>query len=173
MNIYNFKNNEIKKIVCELLNKKDNENIYLEEIKKIEKLSINPRVFNNPVIEVDISDLYIFTNLKSLYIRDMIITNTEIEVLNTLQLLNYIQMNSCDFYKTKKCFYIENLNNISLVACSDIDMRNFQYLSKLKSLKLISSNVKTYKGIEKLQSLEKIYLQNMKDVDLSRLTKLR
>ena len=173
MNIYNFKNNEIKKVVCSLLNKNDNENIYLEEIERIERLSINPRIFDKPVVEVDISDLHVFTNLKFLYIRDMIITDREIEVINLLQSLNYIQMNSCNFYRLKNSLYLENLNSISLIGCSNIDMRVLQYLTKLKSLKIISSNVKSYKGLENMQSLEDVCLQNMKELDLSRLMKLR
>ena len=68
---------------------------------------------------------------------------------------------------------MENLNSISLIGCSNIDMRIFQYLPKVKSLRIISSIIKSYKGVENIQSLENVYLQNMENLKLSSLTKLR
>ena len=60
MNVQRFKSNEIRIIVCGLLGKTENEPIYTEELSKIDRLNINPRIFKIPCLHVDLGDLYLF-----------------------------------------------------------------------------------------------------------------
>jgi len=168
MNIQLFNNNEIRKIICNILGKNQNEVIYKEELRTIETLSINPRLFTTPSKTVNLSDLRIFNNLKNLYIRDMEIRDIEIECINTLPFLEYIQMNNCDFFKIKNILNVKNISNVSLIGCSNIDFKVLSELYNLKYLKVIGCSVKSYKGIENFYNLEELCFNNINKVDLSR-----
>lgn len=168
MDIQLFNNNEIRKIICNILGKNENEVIYKEELRTIKTLSINPRLFTTPSKTVNLSDLRIFNNLKNLYIRDMEIQDIEIECVNTLPFLEYIQINNCDFSKTKNTLSIKNISNVSLIGCSNIDFKLLSKLYNLKYLKVIGCSVKSYKGIENFYNLEELCFNNINKVDLSR-----
>lgn len=172
MNIQRFKNNEIRIIVCGLLGKTENEPIYKEELVKIDRLNINPRIFKTPSLHVDLGDLYLFKNLKSLYIRDMYITDYHIQCLNQVPSLTYLQMNKCKFENVTMQLYLPMLEGMSLVSTYGIDMKFFNNLNNLKYFKVINSSVVKYKGLENLQKLEEVYFHNIVRVDLKRLLKL-
>jgi len=172
MNVQRFKSNEIRIIVCGLLGKTENEPIYTEELSKIDRLNINPRIFKNPSLHVDLGDLYLFKNLKSLYIRDMYITDYHIQCLNQVPSLNYVQMNKCKFENVTISLYLANLEGLSLVSTYGIDMKFFSNLQNLKIFKVISSSIIKYKGLENLQNLEEVYFNNIQRVDLKSLLKI-
>lgn len=172
MNVQRFKSNEIRIIVCGLLGKTENEPIYTEELAQIDRLNINPRIFKNPNLYVDLGDLYLFKNLKSLYIRDMYITDYNIQCLNQVPSLKYLQMNKCKFENVTMPLYLPMLEGLSLISTYGIDMKFFKDLSNLKILKVINNAILKYKGIENLQGLHEIYFQNNVNVDLKNLLKI-
>ena len=172
LNIVKFKSNEMRKAIIRLLGKEESEYIYLEELKKIKKISINPRLFVRPTTKVDIADLGLLENLETLYLRDMDITDYQIQCLNQLNSLKNIQMNKCKFESLNIPLYLENLETLILVTCYDINMKYFKELKNLKNLKIIRSSIKSYKNFGELQSLEKVYLQNFDKVNLKSLLKI-
>jgi len=172
MNIQRFKNNEIRKIICRLLGKSENEPIYTEELNEIERLNINPRIFNKPTLDVDLGDLYLFKNLKYLYIRDINITDYQISCINQVQSLKYLQINKCILFKLNVPLCLENLEGLFLISCSSVNMKDLKHLYNLKFLKVICSTVEKYKGLENLQNLEELYLQKLQKVNLAVLLKM-
>jgi len=172
MNIQRFKNNEIRILVCGLLGKRENEIVYTEELNQIDRLNINPRIFKIPSLHVDLGDLYLFKNLKSLYIRDMYITDYHIQCLNQVPSLDYLQMNKCKMENVTIPLYLPKLEGLSLVSTYGIDMKFFKDLPNLKILKVINNAILKYKGLENLQSLQEIYFQNNERVDLKNLLKI-
>ena len=172
LNIVKFKSNEMRKVIIRLLGKEESEYIYLEELKQIKKISINPRLFVRPTTKVDIADLGLLENLETLYLRDMGITDYQIQCLNQLNSLKNIQMNKCKFESLNIPLYLENLETLILVTCYDINMKYFKELKNLKNLKIIRSSIKSYKNFGELQSLEKVYLQNFDKVNLKSLLKI-
>lgn len=172
INGVNFKSNEMRKIICRILEKEETEYIYLEELKEITKLAVNPRLFVRPTLQVDIGDLYLLENLETLYLRDMDITDYQIQCLNQVPSLKNIQMNKCKFENLNNALYLENLETLVLVTCYNINMKYFKELKNLKNLKIIRSSIRSYKKFEELQSLEKIYLQDIDKIDLKNLLKI-
>jgi len=172
MNIQRFRNNEVRKIVCGLLGKSENEPIYTEEVLGIDRLSINPRIFENPTLEVDLGDLYLFKNLKSLYIRDIIITDYHIQCFNQVPSLNYLQLNKCKFEKLGWSLHLPNLEGLSIVGSYNLNMKNIVELPNLKILRVVGTTVEKYKGLEYLQSLEEVHFNNLENIKLASFLKL-
>ena len=172
MNIQRFKNNDIRKLICETLVKTENEPIYVEELVKIERLTINPRLFKVPTLQVDLSDLVLLKNLKKLYIRDLHISDFEVDCINHLTSFEYLQINDSKILKLHIPFYLEKLNGFTIVTTKGVNLKDFNKLYNLKILKVISCEVEKYKGISDLKNLEEIYLQGLDVVDLKTLLKI-
>lgn len=154
-----LKSNELKEYIYLELNKNKAEPIYDEDIAEITELQLNTLDLIGEPTDITIFDLVFFKNLKTLTLINMNITDQEINILNKLQNLNFLQFSECTFSNNKKL----KLNLIDLVIdeCSNVSMNNWNEIFTLKSLHIVNCNDVNLKGIENFKNLSEVYLQNL------------
>ena len=142
-----IKNKMIADYVMFKLDKLEND-FTSEELDKIEELVINydSKVDDN---SIDIDELKLFKNLKSLTIRHGYILNSYYSVFTKLENLEELVLEDCEF---------ENADLISSL--------------KLKKLSLINCRINNYTFVNVIEPLERLSITNA-IIDMSMINKLK
>lgn len=142
-----IKNKMIADYVMFKLDKLEND-FTSEELDKIEELVINydSKIDDN---SIDIDELKLFKNLKSLTIRNGYILNSYYSVFTKLENLEELALEDCEF---------ENADLISSL--------------KLKKLSLINCRINNYTFVNVIEPLERLSITNA-IIDMSMINKLK
>lgn len=135
-------------------------NINLEEadLSKIEELNLSNRDFSGKEKFINLNGIKEFINLKRLSLQYFLINDEIIQILNSLESLQELQLVSCEL-KGKETLKIDTLNSL-LLSCCKID--KYESIYSPKVLRIIGdSNIKINK-INGKQNTEQMYLNESK-----------
>lgn len=168
---------QLKKDVCAILGKLDNEKIYSYELSQIDNIRFNKYNFLGNENVYYFQDIQCFQNLKSIRFNQFDISNEIIEMINNCKTLESLTFNHCDFkaendivlniesiYIThsninnlinfKKC---NNINSIKIIECGEIDIKLAKCLRGLKEIEIYNSkivNANEFNNFNNLQELK-------------------
>ena len=77
-----LENKELTKRILERLHKKDTEDFSEEELESIENIGLTGKLVNGKETGIDIEDIFLFKNLKSLTLRNFSLTLEDLEKLS-------------------------------------------------------------------------------------------
>ena len=118
---------------------KDINKIGYQDLLSIEGITIDQFDENNQKQKIDFNELKMLKNLKYLEIRNLIISNYMIEVLEKMDYLENIIFRNCTFRTTIKTLNnIKPLNQLRIENCKNF---NFDFISEIKINYLILGNI--------------------------------
>lgn len=167
----NFKSSDFTKYIMNILQKEDNDIIEIGEIREITTVVMNAKGLRGEFLDLTIEDLLYFQNLKICFIKNMKISDIQINFLNQITNLEEIQFHNCEFL-VKKQKLTQNIKRITIIDCYNFKINLLTKLEQLKILMLRQREVINLKNIKKLINLEKLYLQEIPNLELSFLNKL-
>ena len=167
----NFKSSDFTKYIMNILQKEDNNIIEIGEIREITTVVMNAKGLRGEFLDLTIEDLLYFQNLKICFIKNMKISDIQINFLNQITNLEEIQFHNCEFL-VKKQKLTQNIKRITIIDCYNFKINLLTKLEQLKILMLKQREAINLKNIKKLINLEKLYLQEIPNLELSFLNKL-
>ena len=166
-----LKSKELKEFIYLELGKDRNEPIYIEELEQITELQLDKLDIVGEPTDANIYDLVFFRNLKVCYLSNMNISDKELDMLNSVQSLQFLQLDNCSFTNNKKM----ELNLLGLVIneCNTVKMKLYEDIKTLEKLHIVNCKNVDITGISKLSNLSKLYLQNLKLPDIDEVQQLK
>ena len=154
-----LKSKELEEFIYLELNKDRNEPIYIEELEQITELQLDKLDIIGEQTDANIYDLVFFRNLKVCYLGNMNISDKELDMLNRVKSLQFLQLDNCAFSNNKKV----ELNLLGLVIneCNNVKMKIYEDMKTLEKLHIVNCKNVDITGISKLNNLSKLYLQNL------------
>lgn len=154
-----LKSDELKEFICLKLGKKSNNAIYDEDLLKITEISLNGLdLIGNPT-DISIYDLIFFKNLTTLYISNKQISDRELDIINKLSNLRFLQLNNCVFSDNKKMEVA--LSGLVINNCQKVKINIYSDIKTLETLHIINCDNVDISGISSLSNLVKLFLQNL------------
>ena len=140
----------------------------------MEHLTLNKYKLNGKESDINLSELYLFKNLRTLTLINFSINKDFIKIINELKFLWAIQFSGCDiedavpinqsvsqlifdYCKNFKCELINN-NKIIKIIGSEIDLRQLNKIDNTKELYLQDCKIKNTEEILKYNRLELLNL---------------
>ncbi len=136
-----------------------------EHISKLEALVVEGKEQKNETLQ----DVIMFTNLKSIILKNINITNQNFENILQLHKLEKIEFMGCNIL-CKKELCNPKIKQISLISCNNFSVKNL--ISNVDTLAIIGGKNIKLKGIENITNLQYLYLQDLKLQDISFITKM-
>lgn len=155
-----LKSKELKEYIYLELNKNKAEPIYDEDVAKITDLQLNTLDLIGEPTDVTIFDLIFFKNLKVCTLINMNISDKEIDILNKLDKLQFLQLDNCTFSNNKKLQL--NLSDLVITNCENVKISIYEDMKSLESLHIVNCEDVDITGISKLNNLSKLFFQNLK-----------
>lgn len=171
MNKIEIRNLRLRTYLEYELNKEDGGNIFEEDLEKITQITISTKIFSGEKQEDDLNDLIYFKNLKNCTIKNIIITDSNVEKINQLNKLETLHFDNCSFENLKSKVQLD-LDKLILTFCQNVSINQFDIYDYVTSILIESGKGISLKGIENFYNLEKLYLQSMKITDLTEICKL-
>lgn len=154
-----LKSDELKEFIYLELGKNRNEPIYDEELLKITELQLDGLDLVGDPTDASIYDLVFFKNLNTCYLSDMKISDEELEILNRLENLKFLQIDNCSF-SNKKSIKLPLLGLV-INGCYEVDLNIYKEIKTLEKLHIVNCDNVKLSGISKFSNLSKLFLQNL------------
>lgn len=155
-----LKSNELKEYVYLKLDKDRNLPIYDSDIEKFKEITLNGFDLLDEPTDVTIFDLVFFNNLELCTFINMNISEKEIDVLNNMKNVEFIQFSNCIFPKDKKV-KLEKLKHLVFDNCLRVEIPKFNESKELNSLKIVNCDNIILEGLELCDNIKDLYLQNL------------
>ena len=138
-----------------------NSELSMDDLNKVEDLSLAGATFSGEKIITNLSELAMLRNLKSLSLQRYKIDDRFIEVLNSFKQLKSLHFSVCEI-KTKSSLCNSELERTTLYCCNFYGLEQFEP-SKIFHISNYNRklNLETLKPSDRLQLL---YLQNCKQI---------
>lgn len=161
-----FKNKKLENYVRLTLNKSKDEPITTEDLKQIKSLKLNKSILNDSIP----GDLNFFTNLESLSLSDITLSQAGLKTLNNLGNLRTLSISNStiDFSQTEQL--PSGIQNLIFVNCNGVNFESLKSNSTLKNLTIIGCKNADFKNISKFKKLEELNLPDNKDLTENDLT---
>lgn len=166
-----LKSKELKEYIYLELDKNRKDPIYDEDLEKISSIHLNKLDIVGDPTDETIYDLIFFPNLSECTISNMKISDQELEVLNKLQKLEFLQLNNCAFSGNKKVEL--NINGIAINKCNNVNLAIYDNIKTLQTLQIVNCNNINLKGISKFPKLSEIFLQNIEMDEIDELQNIK
>lgn len=159
-----IKNPDVKSYLeCQLEKKLDE--ISLNDLDKITKITFKGKLVNGEIIDEEFLDLKLFKNLRSCMIKDFTIKDSNVEIINSLKDIEILHFDNCIFKNSKE---IEvSVNNLIFTFCDNVALEKWKNILNTEQIRMVSCKKINYKGINKFQNLRKLYLQSMNIKELN------
>lgn len=166
----NFKSEDFEKYVKSLLGKNETEALNQDDLDSVEELSYNPFYLGVQKQNFNFIDLLKFKNLKNLLIRNIDFENRDIQVINKLENLKFLQVNNCDFKKVTKKIN-KNLDFLAVVNSQKFSFKMISPKAEISCVKIINVPNFKLKGLSNINEIDKLYLQDINELNLYPLNK--
>lgn len=169
-----IKSTKFLSILKDILNK---DNILKEDLKEVENITLNQKLLNGKESDIDLAELELLPNLKTLAIINFYIDKKIVDIINKKKLLWAIQFTKCEFQTDEqinnniKYLIIEqcknfepkiiNNNEIIRIIGENVDL-NLLKTNKTRQLYLQECNVKNAEEILKYRKLKYLNLDGSK-----------
>ena len=139
----------------------DVDKITEENLKEIKDITIS---CDKEIAKDTLEDILLFPNLEKLMIRNISITEENIEHIKQLKNLKEICFSFCKM----KCKKIElNVSKVKFYYCENLDLKNIENPEDIKELTIIGGKKVNIKEIKNFKNIEKLILQNLQLKDLT------
>lgn len=165
-----LKNEKLKKFLEYNLNKQINESFYITELNTIFNLTLINDSSNFE--HNDLSDLLNFNKLKNCTIRDFIINDNSIKILNKLTELETLHFDNCTFKLSKETLSLK-LKKLIFSFCNDINLNIIKSKDTITYLRITSGNNINLDFIENFNGLNHLILQSIIINDISFINSLK
>ncbi|MBQ8300237.1 MAG: hypothetical protein IJX99_10410 [Clostridia bacterium] len=159
-----IKSQDFKKEISKILNKKLTE-ISDEDLESVEKISINKENIFGGINDYQISDLKFLKGLKQCSISGFEITDQDIDIINELPELEFLEFDFCGFKLVSNSVNNPKLEDLYLDNCVDFKI-SYVKSSNLKSLSIVGfkedMDSLNLAGLMIMRSLEEIEIHNYK-----------
>ena len=181
MEIIKFENNTIKEKVYSLLNKKENENLTLEEMKKVKSILLNENNIDNSKNIYTFSDFNNLRYLEEITLNKFNIDDECINKINSLKGLKTIIFNNCLWNNTTKIkldiqsviitnskfpdMLLENYKEIlkaTLIGIKELDLNYISDMIDIEELCIYNSNIKNANKLLDFTKLKTLKLDGSK-----------
>ncbi len=166
-----LKSNDLKEYVYLKLEKDRKQPIYDTDLNKITEVYLNALDFLGDKTDITIYDLVFFKNLKVCYLKNLMISDKEVDIINNLKKLECLQLTNCEF--TGEKMLNMNIDFLALDKCDNVNISIYTELENLKSLQLLNCINVNIEDISKLENLEELYLNNLNMDDINEVCKLK
>lgn len=165
-----LKNEKLKKFLEYNLNKQINESFYITELNTIFNLTLINDSSNFE--HNDLSDLLNFNKLKNCTIKDFIINDNSIKILNKLTELETLHFDNCTFKLSQETLSLK-LNKLIFSFCNDINLNIIKSKDTITYLRITSGNNINLDFIENFSGLNHLILQSIIINDISFINSLK
>ena len=165
-----LKNEKLKKFLEYNLNKQINESFYITELYTIFNLTLINDSSNFE--HNDLSDLLNFNKLKNCTIKDFIINDNSIKILNKLTELETLHFDNCTFKLSKETLSLK-LKKLIFSLCNDINLNIIKSKDTITYLRITSGNNINLDFIENFNGLNHLILQSIIINDISFINSLK
>ena len=165
-----LKNEKLKKFLEYNLNKQINESFYITELNTIFNLTLINDSYNFE--HNDLSDLLNFNKLKNCTIKDFIINDNSIKILNKLTELETLHFDNCTFKLSKETLSLK-LKKLIFSFCNDINLNIIKSKDTITYLRITSGNNINLDFIENFNGLNHLILQSIIINDISFINSLK
>lgn len=155
-----IKNLELKNFLQYKLNK---ENILLEDLDNINEIILDSQNIIGQYNPVYFEEIDLFKNLEKISIRNLGLIPVNIEKINNIKQVEFINSQIKDITK---------LNNIFSLILNNTEVDNFEEiikLQKLEELQLINMKINDFKFLQDLKNIKKLILKNIKNFSLEKI----
>lgn len=165
-----LKNEKLKKFLEYNLNKQINESFYITELNTIFNLTLINDSSNFE--HNNLSDLLNFNKLKNCTIKDFIINDNSIKILNKLTELETLHFDNCTFKLSKETLSLK-LKKLIFSFCNDINLNIIKSKDTITYLRITSGNNINLDFIENFNGLNHLILQSIIINDISFINSLK
>lgn len=165
-----IKNEKLKKFLEYNLNKQINESFYITELNTIFNLTLINDSSNFE--HNDLSDLLNFNKLKNCTIKDFIINDNSIKILNKLTELETLHFDNCTFKLSQETLSLK-LNKLIFSFCNYVNLNIIKSKDTITYLRITSGNNINLDFIENFTGLNHLILQSIIINDISFINSLK
>lgn len=166
-----IKNERLKQYLEYELDKNEEENILNTELENINQVTIFGKSVSGKIIYNGLSDLLYFNNLTSCIIKDIVIKDEDVEIINKLEKLEDLHFDNCTFENKSKRINC-NINKLILSFCTNLNINLFDSQEKLEYLRVTSGERIALEGLERFNNIKELYLQSIEIKDIGFVNKL-
>lgn len=112
-----LKDKEIEKVACFKIGKFGNEELDENDLSSIEEINISNRKFSGELKNVDLREIALFPNLKSISLQYFTIDDFIIDIINKAPNLQSLQFSSCKF-DSERLLKSNSLQSLLLNCCA-------------------------------------------------------
>lgn len=146
-----IKSKDLLNIIQETLGK---EEFSQQDLETIEDLSVKRYKLNGKITDIDLEELKIVKNLRTLSLSNFAINSNHLEYINENNNLWAIQFSSCFFEDVIPLS--ENIKYLILDNCKNL---NFDLINNNETIKIIGIKI-DLKHIKKFTNIKTLYLQD-------------
>lgn len=177
--IEKIENKELIKKILTCLNKSDSEDFTEEDLASIENISLSPKLANGRETGLTVRDIFFFSNLKSLTLRDFKLSMDAIQLIANRKEIENLSFISCGFDDIDFDKIPSLPENLKFISCKslprkfpkvkkvDIDLSSvdFESISLESALEIIIRNSKV-KNVHDIEKYENIIAVNLDGSEL-------
>ena len=158
-----FKSKSLKKDIILMLKKHENANLEFEDLESITSISLDNLLdYYN---DYDLKELVLLKNIKKLYLKDFIIDDSVINVLNKLQSLEDLTIEFCEFENCQYALNSLSLNTLTINACENfkaeiLNNTNLEFIF-IKNNK-IEKEILDFTDLGLMSNLKSMYINGFK-----------
>lgn len=160
-----IKNERLKQYLEYEFDKNEGENILKAELENINQVTIFGKSISGKTIYNGLSDLLYFDNLTSCMIKDVVIKDEDVEIINKLEKLEDLHFDNCVFQNKVKKINC-NINKLILSFCTNLNINLFDSQEELEYLRVTSGERIELEGLESFNNIKELYLQSIEIKDI-------
>ncbi len=132
----------------------EKDEIVEEDLEKVEDLTLNKYELDGTETDIDLDELVMIKNLKTLTLIKFTIKEENITKINNIKLLNTVQFTNCKFESINPLK--QEIDNIVIDNCDNVKLK---IINNNKLIKIIGSSI-DMKQINQSSNIQYLYLQN-------------
>lgn len=176
-----IENNKLKEKIYNILDKKYNEDLSLNDLQNIKDITLHKKNIDGSENQYTLTDFYNLKCIESLTLNDFVIDDNMIDIINSLLNLKEIVFNFCEWKNTKlinlelqhlvitnsKINYLLLANNsylkkITLIGINEINLKDLINMKYIESINIHDSNIRNCYEFKNFLNLKKLNLDGSK-----------
>lgn len=151
-----LKDENLEKAVCYKVGKYGDEELTEADLEEVDELNISNKTFSGKDRKIDLEELSLFPNIRTLFLQYFTIDDSIMEIINSLPNLTSLQLASCKVV-SKQGLENKNMKSLLLNCCS---IKDYGKICAPESLTIIGEdNLKLDKILGK-EEIQRMYLQS-------------
>lgn len=176
-----IENNKLKEKIYNILDKKYNEDLSLNDLQNIKDITLHKKNIDGSENQYTLTDFYNLKYIESLTLNDFVIDDNMIDIINSLLNLKEIVFNFCEWKNTKlinlglqhlvitnsEINYLLLANNsylkkITLIGINEINLKDLINMKYIESINIHDSNIINCYEFKNFLNLKKLNLDGSK-----------